>query len=157
MLGAVFATNRNGLDAALLVLRLGLAVVMFPHGAQKVLGWFGGHGFGRAMQALTGNQHVPAALAVIVILTEFFGPLLLVVGFFTRVAALGIGADMLVAMLKVHLANGFFMNFSGHQKGEGIEYFIYAVVIAAAITICGAGAYSIDARLGPRGMRRLRR
>jgi putative oxidoreductase len=153
MLGTVFATNRNALDTAVLLLRLGLAVVMFPHGAQKLLGWFGGHGFRAAMQGLTGHLHVPAPLAVLVILIEFFGPLLLVIGLFTRVAALGIGVDMLVAMVKVHLANGFFANWSGQQKGEGIEYFVYAVVVAAAVTLIGAGRFSIDATLAQRGTR----
>src|SRR5664279_625558 len=107
-----------------------------------MLGWFGGHGFGAAIEALTDHLHVPAPLAVLVPPVEFFGPLLLVLGFLTRVAALGIGIDMLVAMLKVHAANGFFLNFSGQQKGEGIEYFIYAVAVAAAIALCGAGSYS---------------
>jgi putative oxidoreductase len=153
MLEAVFATNRGALDSVLLVLRLALAVVMFPHGAQKMLGWFGGHGFSGAMQTLTVNLHVPAPLAVLVILVEFFGPLLLVLGLFTRIAALAIGVDMLVAMLKVHLANGFFANWSGHQKGEGIEYFIYAIAVAAAITIAGAGLFSIDAALAERAAR----
>jgi putative oxidoreductase len=150
MLEALLATNRNAFDPALLVLRLALAVVMFAHGAQKMLGWFGGHGFGGAMHSLTVTLHVPGPLAVLVILVEFFGPLLLVVGLFTRIAALGIGVDMLVAMLKVLIANGFFLNWTGQQQGEGIEYFIYAIAIAAAITIAGPGTYSIDAVLAQR-------
>jgi putative oxidoreductase len=154
MFEAVFATNRNALDAAVLLLRLGLAAVMFPHGAQKVLGWFGGHGLSAAMQGLTEHLHVPVPLAVLVILAEFFGPLLLVVGLLTRVAALAIGVDMFVAMLKVHLANGFFLNWTGQQKGEGIEYFVYAVVVAAAITIVGAGRFSTDAVIAQRAGRR---
>ncbi|MGD0473072.1 MAG: DoxX family protein [Candidatus Velthaea sp.] len=153
MLDALFSTNRAALDTAMLILRVGLAVVMFPHGAQKMLGWFGGQGFGGTLHGLTGMLHVPAPLAVLVILVEFFGPLLLVVGLLTRVAALGIAIDMLVAMLKVHLANGFFANWSGQQRGEGIEYFIYAVVVAVAVAIVGAGSYSVDAAIAQREAR----
>jgi putative oxidoreductase len=150
MRDAIFSTNRRALDSVLLLLRLALAVVMFPHGAQKVLGWYGGHGLRSTMASLTGRLHIPAPLAALVVLVEFFGPLLLVIGLATRIAALGIGVDMLVAMLKVHLANGFFLNWTGQQKGEGIEYFIYAVAVAAAISIAGPGSYSIDATLAGR-------
>jgi putative oxidoreductase len=151
MLDTVLVTNRRALDGGLLLLRLALAAVMFPHGAQKLLGWFGGPGVAGTMHFFTGKMHIPAPLGVLVILVEFFGPLLLVVGLLTRVAALAIGIDMLVAMLTVHLGNGFFANWSGRQKGEGIEYFIYAIAIAAVVTIVGAGRYSIDARIAEGG------
>ena len=147
MLAALFATNWRALDTGLLLLRLALAVVLFPHGAQKLLGWFGGYGFAGTMHVFTGMMHIPAPLGALVILVEFFAPLLLVIGVLTRVAAIAIGVDMLVAVLTVHLANGFFANWSGHQKGEGVEYFIYAIVVAAVVTIIGAGNYSIDARI----------
>ena len=89
---ALLATNRRAVDAVLLLLRLGLAVVLFPHGAQKLLGWFGGYGFAATMGAFTDKMHIPAPLAALVILVEFFAPILLVLGLLTRV-----GADRRVA------------------------------------------------------------
>jgi putative oxidoreductase len=146
MATTLFATNRRAYDAILLLLRIGAAVVMFPHGAQKLLGWFGGPGFSGTVTMFGTYMHVPAFLAVVVMLVEFFGPILLVLGLVTRIAALGIAVDMLVAALMVHLPNGFFMNFTGQQKGEGIEYFIYALAINVALVIAGPGRYSLDAR-----------
>jgi len=146
-MNALFATNRRAYDGVLVLLRIVAAVVMFPHGAQKMLGWFGGYGFSATVHAMSTGMHLPSALVALVILVEFFGPILLVLGLFTRIAALAIAVDMLVAALTVHLPNGFFMNFYGNQKGEGIEYFIYAVGINLALIIAGAGIYSIDARI----------
>ncbi len=131
-------------DLALLVLRLTLAVVLWPHGAQKALGLFGGSGIAGTVAGLSGHVGVPVALAYLLIAVEFLGPIALVLGFLTRLAALGIAVDMFMAAYLVHARNGFFMNFSGRQAGEGVEYFIYAVGIALALVIAGAGAYSID-------------
>src|SRR5437899_10343986 len=78
--------------------RLTLAVVMFPHGAQKTLGWFGGYGF-RATMAYSTKSGFPPALAFLAVITEFLGPLGLALGLLTRVAALGIAVVMLVAIL----------------------------------------------------------
>src|SRR5882762_2765112 len=104
-----------------LIARLTLGLVMFPHGAQKVLGWFGGHGFSGTMGFFTQQMHIPALFAFLAIMAEFAGSLALIAGLFTRVAAFGIAVTMLVAMTTVHAANGFFMNWSGQQKGEGFE------------------------------------
>jgi putative oxidoreductase len=127
-----------------LLLRITLAVVMFPHGAQKVLGWYGGHGFSATMQSFTQNMNIPAPFAFLAILTEFAGPIALLVGFLTRLSAFGMAAVMAVAALKVHAANGFFMNWMGSQKGEGFEYHILAFGIAVALLVMGAGCCSID-------------
>jgi putative oxidoreductase len=105
-----------------LLLRVFLAVVMFPHGAQKVLGWFGGSGFASSMIFLADKMGIPAVFAFLAILTEFLGPIALLFGFLTRVAAFAIGFDMLVAAILVHVHFGFFMNWLGKQKGEGIEW-----------------------------------
>jgi len=127
------------------VLRLGLALVLFPHGAQKVLGWWGGHGFSGTMGFFTGVLHIPAALALLVIATEFLGPIALVFGFFTRLAALAIGVNFVVAaILGSHVANGFFMNWMGTQKGEGFEYHILMVTIALSLVILGGGKCALD-------------
>jgi putative oxidoreductase len=127
-----------------LVLRLSLAVVMFPHGAQKVLGWFGGHGL-RGTIGYFGSQGIPMPLALLAIAAEFLGPLGLVLGLLTRVAAFGIACVMVVAVLTVHRKVGFFMNWQGTQTGEGFEYHVLALAIALALIIGGAGRWSVDA------------
>jgi putative oxidoreductase len=135
---------RTNDDKVLTLLRLVLAIVVFPHGAQKVLGWFGGFGLAGTYGFLTQQMHIPAALAVLVFAAEFLAPIGLVFGFLGRVAAFGIAVDFIVALFLVHLPNGFFMNWSGQQKGEGIEFFFLAIGIAVAIMIRGSGAFSID-------------
>ncbi len=135
---------RTNDDKVLTLLRLALAIVVFPHGAQKVLGWFGGFGFAGTYGFLTQQMHIPAPLALLVFAAEFLAPIGLVLGFLGRVAAFGIAVDFIVALFLVHLPNGFFMNWSGQQKGEGIEFFFLAIGIAVAIMIGGSGAFSID-------------
>ena len=105
-----------------LLLRVFLAVVIFPHGAQKMLGWFGGSGLAATMASLTDKMGIPAPLAFLAIVTEFLGPIALFFGLLTRIAAFAIGFDMLVAAVLVHVHFGFFMNWLGKQKGEGLEY-----------------------------------
>ncbi len=129
-----------------LVLRFTLAVVIFPHGAQKVLGWFGGHGFKNTMKFFT-DSGIPAVFALLALAAEFLGPLGLVVGLLTRVAAFGIACVMLVAIITVHWPYGFFMNWFGNQKGEGFEFHLLALGIAIALIIGGAGAWSVDSFL----------
>lgn len=126
------------------VLRWTLAVVMFPHGAQKLLGWFGGAGFDGSMQFLTGTMALPAIVALAVITIEFLAPIALALGAFTRAAAAGIGAVMVGAVLTSHLEHGFFMNWSGAQAGQGFEYHLLAVGLALALVIRGGGAVSVD-------------
>jgi putative oxidoreductase len=135
---------RTSDDKILTVLRLVLAIVVFPHGAQKVLGWFGGFGFTGTMGFFTQQMHIPAAFAILAIAAEFLGSIGLFVGFLGRIAAFGIAVNFLVAVYLVHWPNGFFMNWSGQQKGEGIEFFILAIGIAIAIMIGGSGSWSID-------------
>jgi putative oxidoreductase len=127
-----------------LLLRVSLAVVMFPHGAQKALGWFGGSGFAPSMAFFTDKMGIPAVFALLAILTEFLGPIALFLGFLTRIAAFAVGFDLLVAALLVHIHFGFFMNWLGKQKGEGIEFDLLLWAIASALIVQGAGAFSID-------------
>ena len=133
-------------DVSLTVLRLVLGVVFFAHGAQKMLGWFGGFGFHGTMGFFE-HMGMPAPVALLVICTEFFGGLGLIAGLLTRIAALGIGVEMIVAIFMVHLQNGFFMNWAGKQKGEGFEYHLLAIAMAAALLLRGAGAFSADRAL----------
>jgi putative oxidoreductase len=131
-------------NTATAILRLVLGVVFFAHGAQKMLGWFGGFGFSGTMGYLTGPMHIPALFALLAIVAEFFGGLGLILGFLTRIAALGIAVNMLVAIAMVHGAFGFFMNWTGTQKGEGFEYHLLVLAVTAFLTIRGAGAFSVD-------------
>jgi putative oxidoreductase len=124
--------------------RLTLGIVFFPHGAQKVLGWFGGYGFSGTFNAFTQQMHIPAVFAVLAIAAEFLGSLGLITGFLSRIAALGIGAEMAVAAIMIHWPNGFFMNWYGNQKGEGFEYHLLAIGLALIVLIYGAGNCSGD-------------
>lgn len=130
---------------SLTLARLTLGSVMFPHGAQKMLGWFSGYGFNGTMGFFTQQMHVPAPLAFLAILAEFAGSIGLIVGCLSRVAAFGIFSNMVVAILTVHAANGFFMNWYGNQKGEGFEYHLLAIGLALIVIFYGAGKASIDA------------
>jgi putative oxidoreductase len=130
-----------------LLLRLTLGAVFFPHGAQKVLGWFGGHGFSGTMGFFTETLHIPALFAFLAIAAEFAGSIALIVGLGTRVAALGIASTMVVAIAMVHAQFGFFMNWAGVQKGEGYEYHLLAIGIALALMLCGGGKWSLDAAI----------
>ena len=135
-----------------LILRVTLGVVMFPHGAQKLLGWFGGYGFSGTMDMFMNKMGIPAALAFLVIMTEFFGSLGLILGFLTRLAAFGVFCIMVVAIAMVHWPNGFFMNWTGKQAGEGFEYHLLAIGIALVVMIYGAGKGSVDQGVA-RGMK----
>lgn len=138
------ALIRTDASIAPVLLRLALAAVVFPHGAQKLLGWFGGYGFTGTMGFFTGTMGIPAPLAFGVIMIEFFAPLLLLAGAGTRLAALGIGTVMTTAMFMVHVQNGFFMNWFGAQKGEGIEYFLLIIGMVLALLFSGGGRWSVD-------------
>ena len=139
-------STRGGIAA--LIARLTLGLVMFPHGAHKMLGWFGGYGFTGTMGFFTGMMHIPALFALLEILAEFLGSLGLIVGLFSRVAALGIAVNMVVAILMVHSANGFFMNWFGKQAGEGFEYHLLAIGLALIVLIQGGVAVSLDRAIG---------
>jgi len=134
-------------DFAVLVLRIMLGVVFFPHGAQKVLGWFGGYGFAGTYAAFTDKMGIPGILVLLVFAAEFLGPLGLIAGLFTRIAAFGIMSVMLVAVPMLHWQNGFFMNWFGNQKGEGFEYHLLVIAMAIALIIKGGGALSVDRML----------
>jgi putative oxidoreductase len=131
-------------DFAIAILRLTFGLVFAAHGAQKVLGWFGGYGFSGTMGFFTHQMGIPAPFAFLAICAEFFGGLGLIVGFLGRIAALGIICNMLVAVVMVHAQNGFFMNWAGNQKGEGFEYHLLAIAIGLVILFKGSGAMSVD-------------
>ena len=130
-----------------LALRLTLALVMFPHGAQKALGWFGGYGWTGTMGFLTGTVGLPSPVAALVILLEFLGPIALLAGLGTRAVALGFVGIMLGAITTVHAEHGFFMNWFGGQKGEGYEYHLLVIGAAVGLLLAGGGRWSLDGKL----------
>ena len=144
------AVTRTNDEVACLVLRVLLAVVFFAHGAQKVLGWFGGRGLEATMAYFTKVQHIPVEFAVLAIAAEFLGPIALFVGFLTRLAAFAIAVEMAVAVYLVHLKFGFFINWSGKQPGEGFEYHILVFAITIALMVNGSGRWSIDRMISRR-------
>src|SRR3984885_13449502 len=144
MIRRIYATDDSFGTA---ILRLVLGVVFFAHGAQKLLGWFGGFGFAGTMSFFTGMMHIPAPLAFLAIAAEFFGGIGLILGFLTRIAAFGIGVNMVVAIMTLHRAFGFFFNFVGTQKGEGFEYHLLVLAMVVFLMIQGAGAFSVDRAL----------
>lgn len=136
----------TGDSFAPLFLRLSLGLMILPHGLQKTVGWFGGYGFKGTMGYLTGTVGAPWIFALLAILAESVGGVMLLTGGGTRVAALGIGAVMLVAAAQ-HRSHGFFMNWFGQQKGEGIEFFILALGLALGLLVLGGGRWSLDSLL----------
>ena len=130
-------------DKGALIARVTLGVVMFPHGAQKVFGWFGGHGLSATLETFTAKMGIPAPLALAAIAAESLGALALILGIGGRLAAFGIGVTMVVAAT-MHLDNGFFMNWFGQQAGEGYEYHLLAIGLAAVTLVRGSGAFSVD-------------
>ncbi len=144
-MGKIIFETKN--SVALMILRIVLGVVFFVHGSQKVLGWFGGYGFKATIGAFTDKLHIPLVFALLAIAAEFIGSIALIFGFCTRIAAFGIAVVMIVAIFLVHLQYGFFMNWNGMQKGEGIEYHILVLAITVALMIKGAGLFSIDRKI----------
>ncbi len=139
-------TSTDSRNYALTILRLVLGILFFIHGSQKALGWFGGYGYAGTM-GFFAQLGIPAPFGILAICAEFLGGLGLIVGFLSRVAAFGIFCNMLAAVALLTIPLGFFMNWTGAQKGEGYEYHLLAAAMALAITIAGSGALSVDATL----------
>ena len=124
--------------------RVILGCVMLPHGAQKLFGWFGGFGFTNTMTYFTQTAGLPWIIAFLIIMGESLGSLGLIVGFFTRLSALGLICIMVGAIITVHIPNGFFMNWFGKQAGEGFEYHLLVIGMSIPLLISGGGKYSVD-------------
>ncbi|MDR3556034.1 MAG: DoxX family protein [Syntrophobacteraceae bacterium] len=127
-----------------LIIRVTLGGVIFPHGAMKLLGWFGGHGISATIVMFSHTWHIPAVFTLLVIAAESFGAVGLILGFLTRLCAFGIFCDMIGAIYLVHWQNGFFMNWFGKQHGEGFEYHLLALGMALALMITGGSKWSMD-------------
>ncbi len=144
---ALFQTDDNWTG---LILRLTLGLVMLPHGLQKLFGWLGGFGFDGTMGFFTQKMGMPWLIALLVIIGESFGSLALIAGFLTRFSAASLAVIMLGAITLVHLPHGFFMNWFGQQQGEGYEYHLLVIGIAAALVVSGGGKWSVDRELTER-------
>ena len=129
---------------AYLVPRIILGCVIFPHGAQKLLGWFGGLGFTNTMSYFTNTAGLPWLVAFLVIAAESLGSIGLITGFFTRLCSLGLICVMTGAITMVHWPNGFFMNWFGKQVGEGFEFHLLVIGICIPLLVRGGGKYSVD-------------
>ena len=127
-----------------LILRITFAIVLWPHGAQMLLGWFGGYGFSGSMQYFTTQGGLSSFVAFLVIFLEFFGSLLILLGLFTRLAALSMLILFMGMIVTVHQQFGFFMNWFGNLKGEGFEYHLLGIGILLSLAISGGGKASLD-------------
>ena len=136
-------------SALLTIARIGLGLVMLPHGAQKLLGWFGGYGFSQTVSFFS-SLGFPAVIGTLIVLAESFGALALILGLGTRLAALGITVTMIGAAI-FQRQHGFFMNWFGQQQGEGFEYHLLAIALGLILVIGGGGWLSVDGLLARRG------
>ncbi|MDP4247951.1 MAG: DoxX family protein [Bacteroidota bacterium] len=135
---------KTGNGVAPLFLRIFLALVLFPHGAQKLLGWFGGYGFEGTMGYFRNTTGIPWILGFLVIMIEFFGPIALLLGAATRLWSIAI-CIVMTGVILTTFNQYFFMNWFGAQKTEGAEYFLLAIGMALSLAVSGAGRYSVDA------------
>ncbi len=131
-------------DLTGLITRLTLGLVVFPHGAQKMLGLFGGYGFSGTMNFFTGTLHLPWIVGFLVIIIEFFGAIGLIVGFASRIWSALMIFLFIGIIYTSHLENGFFMNWFGNQKGEGCEFHLLIIGLSLAVFVNGSGKYAID-------------
>jgi putative oxidoreductase len=141
MLSDLFSTDPDWTQT---IVRLILGVVFFAHGAQKLLGWFGGPGLRSTIGALHQHLGLPVPLAFLTVAAEFLGGLGLIVGLMSRIAAAGIAFIMFAAIFMVHGRYGLFLNWFGDRKGHGYEYHLLAIALAAVIVGRGSGAASLD-------------
>jgi putative oxidoreductase len=136
-------TGTHG-DWAVAIARIVLGIVFFAHGAQKMLGWYGGPGLASSMRTFTEHLHLPSTLAFLVIAGELLSGIGLIVGLFSRIAALVIALTMVGAIATVHFRFGLFLNWFGNQEGHGIEYHPLTIALALIVGVQGAGAFSLD-------------
>ncbi len=126
------------------IVRLTLGLVIFPHGAQKLLGLFGGYGYSATMESLTTHMNLPSMIAFSVIMIEFFGSISLILGFISRFWALSLVGMFTGIIITTQLEHGFFMNWFGNQAGEGYEYSLLIIGLALSVLANGSGKWSAD-------------
>lgn len=124
------------------LVRATAGLLLVPHGAQKLFGWFGGYGLEATGQFFAAKLGLPPALALLAGLIEFFGGLALALGLATRLSAALVVGLMFVATFQVHWGNGFFWT-SG-----GVEYPLMWGLVALSFVLRGGGRLSLDAAIG---------
>lgn len=129
----VVRAERTGVDTALLLVRVALALPFIFHGASIAFGAFGGPG----LQGFSGFTHMPLAMAALVGYGEFLGGLGILFGVLSRLASAGIGLIMLGAIFLVHLKNGYDI-----QK-QGFEYALTLLILALVILAAGPGRLAL--------------
>jgi putative oxidoreductase len=142
--------STDATDTASFCLRIVLGLVMFPHGMQKLFGWFGGAGLENTIGHYITSYGVLPVITLLVILAEAAGSIALIVGLWSRIVAAGIGLIMIGAIFSVHFQHGFFMNWTGQQAGEGFEFHLLVIGICIALVIRGSGKWSVDSYLDHR-------
>ena len=145
MIKKIFESDKN--DITSFILRVVLALVILPHGLQKLIGAFGGYGFEGTMNYFTNTVGIPYALGVMVIVIESIGMIALALGFFTRGVALMLLLIMIGAASTL-VQNGFFMNWFNNQPGEGVEFFILAIALCLHSVVKGGGKFAVDGVIG---------
>ncbi len=139
------ATGMTSTDAiSWTIVRVAAGLILVPHGAQKLFGWFGGGGLTGTAQFFEQNLNLYPGLlfACVAGLTEFVGGLFLALGLLTRLSAAAVVALMAYAAFFVHHGNGFFWTAGGY------EYPLLWGLVALALVIRGGGEFSIDRRIG---------
>ncbi len=126
----------------ILMLRLPLGIIFIAHGSQKLLGSFGGMGLTTTFKVFEEKMGIPPVLTFLAIIAEFGGGIGVLLGLLTRFSAAGIAITMAVAMYKVTLIHGFFVNVPG--RVEGIEFNLALMGMALAVALKGGGAWSVD-------------
>lgn len=144
MRSKIFSTNN---DLTGLITRLTLGLILFPHGAQKMLGIFGGYGFSGTMGFFADTLHLPWIIGFLVIIIEFVGSLSLIAGFASRIWSALTIILFIGIIFNSHIENGFFMNWFGNQKGEGYEFHLLIIGLSLATLVNGSGKYSVDERI----------
>lgn len=140
-------------DVSLLILRIFLAGVIAPHGAQKLLGWFDGFGYSNSIKFFTETVGIPYVFGFLIILAESIGMVVLAAGLMSRILSASLIVIFCGAIATVQIQNGFFMNWFGNQPGEGIEFSLLVIGMSATILLHGPGKYSLDNFLFKKSLR----
>ena len=138
---AVFSTSPT---IGIMIARLTLGIVLFPHGAQKLLGLFGGYGYSGTMEAFTSQMGLPAFVAFSVIMIEFIGSISLLLGFASRFWAISLIGMFIGIIATTQWEHGFFMNWYGNQAGEGFEFSLLILGLSLSVVLNGSGKWSLD-------------
>lgn len=138
-----FSQSAEAENWSLFLVRVTLAIVIFPHGAQLLLGWFDGFGYDATMQYFTTTANLPYLIGFLVIMIQFFGSIMLLLGLAVRLNAIAMFFLFVGMILTSHVEYGFFMNWYGTQEGEGYEYHLLVLGLTLPLVLKGSGAYGI--------------